>query len=133
MSMAAEVELVLLLSPATASASPEELVEDVLLVESTAVRILTLRVSLQALLAMLIVNTLLVGIRECLIGICYVLELLFGSIGVVLVLVRVELDGHLLEGLLDLILCGASLQAQHLIVVLLGICQRRCENNETQK
>ena len=120
--MAAEVELVLLLSPATASASPEELVEDVLLVESTAVRILTLRVSLQALLAMLIVNTLLVRIRECLIGICYVLEFLFGSIGVVLVLVRVELDGHLLEGLLDLILCGTSLQAQHLVVVLLGIC-----------
>jgi len=120
--MAAEVELVLLLSPATASASPEELVEDVLLVEATAVRILTLRVSLQALFAMLIVNTLLVGIRERLIGICYVLELLFGSVGVVLVLVRVELDGHLLEGLLYLILCGASLQAQHLIVVLLGIC-----------
>lgn len=107
--MAAKVELVLLLSPATASASPEELVEDVLLIEATAVRVLALRVSLQALLAMLIVNTLLVGIRECLIGICYVLELLFGSIGVVLVLVRVELDSHLFEGLLDLIFSGASL------------------------
>ena len=120
--MAAEVELVLLLSPATASAAPKELVEDVLLVKATAVRVLTLRVSLQALLTMLIVNILLVGIRECLIGICYVLELLLGSIGVVLILVRVELDGHLLEGLLDLILCGTSLQAKHLVVVLLGIC-----------
>jgi hypothetical protein len=66
---------------------------------------------------MLIVNTLLVGVRECLIGICYVLELLLGSIGVVLVLVWVKL-----EGLLDLVLYGASLQAKHLIVVLLGIC-----------
>jgi len=123
LSVAAEVELVLLLSPATASATPKELVEDVLLVEATAAaRVLTLRVSLQALLAMLIVNTLLVGVRECLIGICYVLELLLGSIGVVLVLVRVELDGHLLKGLLDLVLCRASLQAKHLIVVLLGIC-----------
>jgi hypothetical protein len=133
MSMPAEVELVLLLSPATAFTSPKELVENVLLVEATTIRVLTLRVSLQALLTMLIVNTLLVGIRECLIGICYVLELLLGSIGVVLVLVRVELDGHLLESLLDLFLCGASLQAQHLIVILLGICKRRCENNETQK
>ena len=121
--MAAEVELVLLLSPATASAAPKELVEDVLLVEATATaRVLTLRVSLQALLAMLIVNTLLVWIRECLIGICYVLELLLGSIRVVLVLVWVELDSHLLKGLLDLVLCGTSLQAKHLIVVLLGIC-----------
>ena len=92
--MAAEVELVLLLSPTTASAAPKELVEDVLLVEATAAaaRVLTLRVSLQALLTMLIVNTLLVRIRECLIGICYVLELLLGSIGVVLVLVWVELQ-----------------------------------------
>ena len=123
LSVAAEVELVLLLSPATASAAPKELVEDVLLVEATATaRVLTLRVSLQALLAMLIVNTLLVWIRECLIGICYVLELLLGSIGVVLVLVWVKLDGHLLKGLLDLVLCGTSLQAKHLIVVLLGIC-----------
>ena len=123
LSVAAEVELVLLLSPATASAAPKELVEDVLLVEATAAaRVLTLRVSLQALLAMLIVNTLLVRVRECLIGICYVLELLLGSIGVVLVLVWVELDGHLLEGLLDLVLCRTSLQAKHLIVVLLGIC-----------
>ena len=123
LSVAAEVELVLLLSPATASATPKELVEDVLLVEATATpRVLTLRVSLQALLAMLIINTLLVGVRECLIGICYVLELLLGSIGVVLVLVWVELDGHLLEGLLDLVLCCSSLQAKHLIVVLLGIC-----------
>ena len=124
LSVAAEVELVLLLSPATASAAPKELVEDVLLVEATAAaaRVLTLRVSLQALLAMLIVNTLLVGVRERLIGICYVLELLLGSIGVVLVLVWVELDGHLLKGLLDLVLCRASLQAKHLIVVLLGIC-----------
>ena len=123
LSVAAEVELVLLLSPATASAAPKELVEDVLLVEATATaRVLTLRVSLQALLAMLIVNTLLVWIRECLIGICYVLELLLGSIRVVLVLVWVELDSHLLKGLLDLVLCGASLQAKHLIVVLLGIC-----------
>ena len=121
--MAAEIELELLLSPATAFATPKELVEDVLLVEATATaRILTLRVSLQALFAMLIVNTLLVGVRECLIGICYVLELLLGSIGVVLVLVWVELDGHLLERLLDLVFCGASLQAKHLIVVLLGIC-----------
>ena len=121
--MAAEVELVLLLSPATSSAAPKELVEDVLLIEATAAaRVLTLRVSLQALLAMLIVNTLLVRVRECLIGICYVLELLLGSIGVVLVLVWVELDGHLLEGLLDLVLCRTSLQAKHLIVVLLGIC-----------
>ena len=131
--MAAEVELVLLLSPATASATPEELVEDIVLVEATAIRVLTLRVSLQALLAMLIVNTLLVWVRECLVGICYILELLLGSIGVVLVLVRVELDRHLLECFLDLILCGASLQAKHLIVVLLGICCRRCENDETQK
>ena len=123
LSVAAEVELVLLLSPATASAAPKELVEDVLLIEATAAaRVLTLRVSLQALLTMLIVNTLLVGVRECLIGICYVLELLLGSIGVVLVLVWVELDGHLLKGLLDLVLCRASLQAKHLIVVLLGIC-----------
>ena len=122
--MAAEVELVLLLSPTTASAAPKELVEDVLLVEATAAaaRVLTLRVSLQALLAMLIVNTLLVRVRECLIGICYVLELLLGSIRVVLVLVWVELDGHLLKGLLNLVLCRASLQAKHLIVVLLGIC-----------
>ena len=131
--MAAEVELVLLLSPATASATPEELVEDIVLVEATAIRVLTLRVSLQALLAMLIIYTLLVWVRECLVGICYILELLLGSIRVVLVLIRVELDGHLLEGLLDLILCGASLQAKHLIVVLLGICCRRCENDETQK
>ena len=133
MSMAAEVELVLLLSPATASATPEELVEDIVLVEATAIRVLTLRVSLQALLAMLIIYTLLVWVRECLVGICYILELLLGSIRVVLVLIRVELDGHLLEGFLDLILCGASLQAKHLIVVLLGICCRRCENDETQK
>jgi hypothetical protein len=34
----------------------------------------------------------------------------------------VELDGHFLERLLDLVLCRASLQAKHLIVVLLGIC-----------
>ena len=121
--MAAEIELELLLSPATAFATPKELVEDVLLVEATATaRVLTLRVSLQALLTMLIVNTLLVRIRECLIGICYVLELFLGSIGVVLVLVWVELDGHFLERLLDLVLCGASLQAKHLIVVLLSIC-----------
>jgi hypothetical protein len=123
LSVAAEVELVLLLSPTTASATPKELVEDVLLIEATAAaRVLTLRVSLQALLAMLIVNTLLVRVRECLIGICYVLELLLGSIRVVLVLVWVELDGHLLERLLDLVLCRTSLQAKHLIVVLLGIC-----------
>jgi hypothetical protein len=123
LSVAAEIELELLLSPATAFATPKELVEDVLLVEATATaRILTLRVSLQALFAMLIVNTLLVGIRECLIGICYVLELFLGSIGVVLVLVWVELDGHFLERLLDLVLCRASLQAKHLIVVLLSIC-----------
>ena len=121
--MSAEVELVLLLSPTTASASPKELVEGVLLVEAAAVRVVTLRVSLQALLTMLIVNPLLIGIRECLIGICYVLELLLGPIGVILVLVRVELDGHLLEGLLDLILCGVTLQAKYLVVVLLlGIC-----------
>ena len=117
--MSAEVELVLLLSPTTASASPKELVEGVLLVEAAAIRVVTLRVSLQALLTMLIVYPLLIGIRECLIGICYVLELLLGPIGVILVLVRVELDGHLLEGLLDLILCGVTLQAKHLVVVLL--------------
>ena len=117
--MAAEVELVLLLSPATASSASKELVEDVLLVEATAAaRVLTLRVSLQALLAMLIVNTLLVGVRECLIGICYVLELLLGSIGVVLVLVWVELDGHLLKGLLDLVLGRVTLQAHQLVVIL---------------
>jgi hypothetical protein len=121
--MAAEVELVLLLSPATSSSAPKELVKDIFLVEATTTaRILTLRVSLKALFAMLIVNTLLVRIRECLIGICYVLELFLGSIGVVLVLVWVELDGHLLESLLDLVFCGASLQAKHLIVVLLSIC-----------
>jgi hypothetical protein len=44
-----------------------------------------------------------------------------------------ELDCHLFEGFLDLIISGTPLQAQYLIVVLLPICHSRRENDEAEQ
>ena len=116
----AEVELKVLLAAAAPTSAPaKELIKKVLLVE---VRVLTLGMTFQALVAMLIVYLSLFGIRECLIGVCDILELLLGALWIVLVLIGMKLDGHLLEGLLDLIVCGAFFKSEQLIVVLLSGC-----------
>lgn len=110
-----EVELKMLLAAASSSTAPsEELIENVFVAvpSEMPVRVLPLRVPLQTLLAMLIVDPLLLGITECLVGVCDILELLLGALRIVLVLVRVKLDGQLLEGLLDLLIRRATLQTQ---------------------
>mmetsp|Transcript_780 Transcript_780/g.1390 ORF Transcript_780/g.1390 Transcript_780/m.1390 type:complete len:219 (-) Transcript_780:280-936(-) len=114
-SSAPEIELKSL-APASTT-SPEEAIEHV--VEVGASRISAALLLPHALLSILIVDIPLLRIAKGLVGLGNFLELLLGLIRVILVLVGVELDGQLLIGLLDLLLRGALLQAQDIVVVLL--------------
>ena len=110
-----------LLARASLSLLAEELVEHVFMAEMLVTAwVLTLCLSLNTLFSVLIVDPALLGVRECLVGVGDFLELLLGLLGVVLVFVWVEPNGHLLEGLLDLILIGTTVQSQYLVIVLLG-------------
>lgn len=73
---------------------------------------------LDPLLAQLIIDPALVWVAERLVSVRYLLELFLGGLWVVLVFVRVVPDRLLLEGLLDLVLGGVTLQTQQLVVVL---------------
>ena len=72
--------------------------------------------SLEALLAELVVDLALLGVREDVVGLADLLELLLGPRG--LVLVGMELEGQFAVGLFDLVVVGASAHAQNLVVVL---------------
>ena len=71
-----------------------------------------------SLFSLLIVDATLILIGQSLVGIRNLLELFLGSLGVVLVLVGVVLDGELFERLLYLLFGRVSLHAQELVVVL---------------
>lgn len=133
--MVSKVELEVLLmmiSSATAttlSLSPaKELIEEILMIEmevTAASCILPRLLPLDSLLAMLIIDLSLLGIRESLIGICNLLELCLRPLRVMLVLVWMKLNGHLLESLLNLLLTCSFLQPEQLIVVLCAKNQSR--------
>ena len=72
------------------------------------------------LLALLVVDAPLIRIRKRVVSIRDLLELLFGSFRVILVLVRVELDGQLLERLFDLMVVGVTLDPHDFVIVLSG-------------
>jgi len=98
-----------LLSP-TSSAPSEELIKHIFMTEVPMTGgISSLLLSLDTLLTMLIINSSLFGIAECLIGVCNGLELFLGTVRVVLVFVGVELYRHLFERLFYLVLCSPSL------------------------
>ena len=65
-----------------------------------------------AFLTLLVIDAALVFITECLVGICNLLELLLGSVRVVLVTVGMVLDGELLECLFDFLFGRVFLHAQ---------------------
>ena len=132
----AKVELKLLLTTASTSATTsKELIEYVLVAmpSEMPVRVLSLSMPLQTLLAMLIVHLLLLGVTERLVGVCDILELLLGALRIVLVLVRVKLDGKLLEGLLNLLICRTTLQTQLRIQVRLLTGGQGCGQNDKTK
>lgn len=115
----AEVEVELMSTSSSSStkwaAAPEELRENVVGARSRSASLLLL---LDTFFAELIVSLALLGVRENLISICYLLELDLGTFGIVLVFVRMKLDSHFLELLLYLGVAGISLHAEHFIVVL---------------
>ena len=82
----------------------EELVEHVFMAV-VPVGVLPLLLSFESLFSVLVVDGALLWVGEGLVGISYLLEVGLRLVRVVLVLVRVELDGHLLKLLLDLVLC----------------------------
>ena len=65
-----------------------------------------------AFLTLLVVDAALVFITECLVGICNLLELLLGSVRVILVTVGMVLDCELLECLFDFLFGRVFLHAQ---------------------
>ena len=79
---------------------------------------LSLLVLTHTILSLLIIDTPLVLILESLVGVCNLLELILGGVGVILILVRVVLDGELFEGFLDVLLRGVAFHTQQLVVVL---------------
>jgi hypothetical protein len=102
--MSTMLEMKVLLSAASTSAA-EELVEHIFMTEVSMTRwIGTLLLPLDPLLAMLIVYPFLFGVAKYLVGVCDRLEFLLGTVGVILVFVRMVLDRHLLESFLDLFL-----------------------------
>ncbi len=108
--MTTMLEMILLLPPAS-SATAKELIEHILMTKvPMSGWIPSLLLSLDAFLAMLIVHAPLLGVAECLVRVGNRLELFLCTLRVVLVLVRVELNRHLLEALLDLIFGGTPLQ-----------------------
>ena len=114
-----EVELEMLWSATTATSSspPEELIEQVIMIEATP-WVLPLFFILDSLLSILIIDSSLVWVSKGLIGISDLLELDLGLLWVVLVLIWMELDGLLFKCLLDLCICGCLLNAQGLVIVL---------------
>ena len=103
-----------------ASLAPSLEVSERLLIEPSTTSSLS---SLETLLAELVVYPLLLRVAERLVCVRDLLELGFGALGVVLVLVRMVPDCQLLERLLDLVLAGVPFDAQRLIVVL--ACERQ--------
>ena len=124
------LEMEVLLS-STSSASSEKLIEHIFMTEMAVTRwVSSLLLSLDSLFTVLIVNSSLFGIAECLIGVCNGLELFLGTFWIVLVFVGMELDRHLFEGFLDLILGCAPLQPQNLVIVLIS---QSCSEEEQEK
>ncbi len=66
---------------------------------------------------LLVVNAPFLLVRESLVSVGNFLELLFGSIGVILVLIRMVLDGELFERLLYFLFGRVFLDTQKLVVV----------------
>jgi hypothetical protein len=96
----------------TSPSSSEELIEHIFVTEMAMSRgITSLLLPLDTFFSMLIVDPPLFRITESLIGISYGLELFLGTVWVILVLIGMELDGHLLESLLDLIFRRSTLQS----------------------
>lgn len=111
----------MLLPSASSAATSKELIEHIFMTIVSMPRwIPSLLLPLDTLFTMLIIYPSLFGVAERLVRVRNRLELFLCAIRVVLVLVRMELYRHLFEGLLDLVLCGASLQTQDLVVVSLS-------------
>ena len=90
------------------STTPEEIGKNVIhvhMIEAAVASTLAFALLMLAdsFLTLLIVYSALVRVRKRLVGVSYLLELSLGCFGVVLILVRVILDGKLLEGFLDLL------------------------------
>lgn len=117
----AEVKMELLSASAAVSSPAKELTEDVIMaevLEVLLVGVLASCVLLHTLLSMLVIYPSLLWVTEDLIGISDFLEFLLCSLRIVLVFIRMELDSHLFERFLDLVLSGSPLQTKELIVVL---------------
>lgn len=86
-----EIKVELLMTTASLLLT-KELIEYVLMGELT-IWVLPLSLSFNSLLAMLIVNFALFRVRECLVRVCDLLELCLCLLWVLLIFIRVELDG----------------------------------------
>ena len=115
-----ELEVELLLASASSLTVREELVEHVFMRVTTEmpIGILTGGLSLHTFLSMLIVDFAFFRVRENLIGIRDLLELLLRSVWVILVFIRMILNGQLFELLFNLLISRPSLKPHGLIVVL---------------
>ena len=80
-------------------------------------------IGINACVAILVVASLLIGIRQHLVGLVHFLEALF-RLGVAGMQVGVILLGHLAIGLFDLIIRGAFLKSQHLVII--AFCFSHC-------
>lgn len=128
-----KLEMLMASTVTTTTSSAEELLEYFICVKvellsttreaATASRVLASCLSFHTFLAMLIIHLPLFRVRKCFIGIGNFLELLLRPFWIILVLVGMILDGHLLERLLYLVICGSTLHAQDLVVVLSQGCQ----------
>ena len=119
-----ELEILLLLTASAAPASAsEELIEELilLLVALLSIGVLPLLLPLDALLSMLVIHSFLLCITQDFVCIRDLLELLLCSLGVVLVLVRVELYRLLFECFFNLFLGRAPPEPELLIEVLFRI------------
>lgn len=107
------------ITAATSATTAEEICEYVIhvhIIEASTLTVALLVLS-DAFLSLLVVDSTLFRVGKSLIGIGNLLKFLFGSFGVILVLVRVILDCELLEGFFYFIFRRVSLQAHHLVVV----------------
>ena len=100
-------------SLATTAAAVEE-IKDIKDASTTASGVAT---GLESLLAVFVIDLTLLRIREDVVGLHDVLELLLG-VGVIGVLVRVQPDGQFAERLLDVLARRASVNAEHFVVIL---------------
>lgn len=103
-------------SASSASTAPKKTLEYVIHIHmwATAYPLLLLPDSL---LAKLIICAPLIWITKGFIRICNLLKFDFCTFGVILILIRMMLDGEFFELFLDFLICGVSLDPQDLVVV----------------